>query len=92
MSQDFRLDNIGMVNRNKKISFTFTGPPQNTSIFIAYNSSLFFEVLRAGSIKRAIGKDLSGFQVHPSFQRVQRSGSRGDLRIHRIPDNQLLRQ
>ena len=25
MSQDFRLDNIGMVNRNKKISFTFNG-------------------------------------------------------------------
>ncbi len=25
MSQDFRLDNIGMVNRKKKISFTFNG-------------------------------------------------------------------
>ena len=25
MSQDFRLDNVGMVNRNKKISFTFNG-------------------------------------------------------------------
>ena len=25
MSQDFRLENIGMVNRNKKISFTFNG-------------------------------------------------------------------
>ena len=25
MSQDFRLDNVGMVNRNKKISFKFNG-------------------------------------------------------------------
>ena len=25
MSQDFRLNNIGMVNRNKKISFIFNG-------------------------------------------------------------------
>ena len=25
MSQNFRLDNVGMVNRNKKISFTFNG-------------------------------------------------------------------
>ena len=25
MSQDFRLDNVGMVNREKKISFKFNG-------------------------------------------------------------------
>ena len=25
MSQDFRLDNVGMVNRDKKISFKFNG-------------------------------------------------------------------
>ncbi len=25
MNQDFRLDNVGLINRNKKISFKFNG-------------------------------------------------------------------
>ena len=64
MSQDFRLDNIGMVNRNKKISFTFNGKK-----YFGYEGDTIASALIANGV-HLVGRSFKYLDLEVSLELV----------------------